>query len=59
MMLALATLKGWHISSLDVKTAFLYEELDEELYMEQPKGFKVKGQKGKVLCLKHTIYRLK
>jgi hypothetical protein len=36
MMIALATLKDWHISGLDVKTAFLYGNLDEELYMEQP-----------------------
>jgi hypothetical protein len=27
--------------------------------MEQPEGFKVKGHKGKVLCLKYTIYGLK
>jgi hypothetical protein len=59
MMLALAALKNWHISALDVKTAFLYGELDEELYMEQPEGFKVKGQEGKVLCLLHAIYGLK
>jgi Reverse transcriptase (RNA-dependent DNA polymerase) len=26
--------------------------------MEQPEGFKVKGQEGKVMCLKRTIYRL-
>ena len=43
LMVALATLKNWHITGLDVKTAFLYRELNEELYMEQPKGFKVKG----------------
>jgi Reverse transcriptase (RNA-dependent DNA polymerase) len=43
MMIALAALKKWHIQGLDTKTAFLYEELNEELYMEQPKGFKVKG----------------
>jgi len=59
MMLALAVLKGWHIFTLDIKTAFLYGELDEEHYMEQPEGFKVKGQEGKVLCLLHAIYGLK
>jgi hypothetical protein len=59
LMIALAALKNWHITSLDVKTAFLYGELNEELYMEQPEGFKVKGQEGKVLCLKRAIYGLK
>src|SRR6266853_6537919 len=59
LMVALAALKIWHITGLDVKTAFLYGELDEELYMEQPEGFKVKGQEGKVLRLKCAIYGLK
>ena len=59
MMLVLAASKNWHITGLDVKTAFLYGELEEELYMEQPKGFKVKGQEHKVMCLKHAIYGLK
>jgi Reverse transcriptase (RNA-dependent DNA polymerase) len=59
MMIALVTLKKWHIQGLDVKTTFLYGELDEELYMEQPEGFKVKGQEGKVMHLKRTIYGLK
>ena len=36
LMIALAALLHWHMSSVDVKTAFLYGELDEELYMEQP-----------------------
>jgi hypothetical protein len=49
IMFALATLNGWHISGLDVKTAFLYGKLDEEIYMEQPEGFKIKGQERKVL----------
>jgi Reverse transcriptase (RNA-dependent DNA polymerase) len=52
LMLALVALEHWHITSVDVKTAFLYGELDEELYMEQPEGFKTKGQEHKVLCLK-------
>jgi hypothetical protein len=58
-MIALAALQNWHITSLDIKTAFLYGELDEEPYMEQPEGFKVKGQEGKVLHLKCAIYGLK
>jgi len=59
LMLVLATLKNWHITTLDIKTAFLYGKLDEELYMEQPKGFKVKCQEGKVLHLLCAIYGLK
>src|SRR6266853_4050843 len=59
LMVALAALKNWHITGLDIKTAFLYGELNKELYMKQPKGFRVKGQEGKVLCLKCAIYRLK
>ena len=42
IMFGLATLNNWHISGLDVKTAFLYGKLDEEIYMEQPEGFKIK-----------------
>ena len=58
-MIALAAIKHWHISSLDVKSAFLYGELDEELYMEQPEGFKLPGQERKVCRLNKAIYGLK
>ena len=34
IMFALVTLNNWHISGLDVKTAFLYGKLDEEIYSE-------------------------
>ena len=58
-MFPLATLNNWHISGLDIKTAFLYGKLDEKVYMEQPEGFKVKGQECKVLRLRRAIYGLK
>jgi hypothetical protein len=58
-ILALAALEKWKIEGLDVKSAFLYGTLDEELYMEQPQGFKVLGKEHKVLRLRKAIYGLK
>ena len=58
MMIALASLEGWHILALDVKSTFLYGKLDKEIYMEQPEGFKAKGQEQKVLHLHRALYGL-
>ena len=49
---ALAAPEGWHMDALDVRSAFLYGDLDEEIYMKQPEGFAVKGKEHKVLRLK-------
>ena len=43
LIFALAALHDWEMEALDVKTAFLFGELDEELYMVQPEGFIVQG----------------
>ena len=59
ILLATAALEDWDIKALDVKTAFLYGNLDEELYMEQPEGFIKKGHEGKVYKLKKALYGLK
>ena len=58
-MLALSALEDWYIEALDVKTVFLYWKLDEEIYMHQPEGFKLKGQEYKVLRLHWALYSLK
>ena len=44
---------------LDVKSAFLNGFLKEEIYVQQPEGFVVKGEEAKVLRLKKTSYGLK
>lgn len=44
------------IGQFDVKTAFLYGDLEEEIYMEQPEGFKIAD---KVWRLKKSLYGLK
>ena len=59
LILALAALEDMHISGLDVRNAYLYGKLDEEIYMEQPEGFKVPGQEHKVYWLLHALYGLK
>jgi hypothetical protein len=59
LLLSIAALEDWDIEALDVKTAFLFGELDEEIYMEQPEGFVKKDQEKKVCRLLKAIYGLK
>ena len=59
LILALAALEDWHISGLDVRSAYLYGKLDEEIYMEQPEGFRKPGTEHKVFKLKRALYGLK
>ena len=44
---------------MDVKTTFLNGDLEEKIYMEQPKGFIVLGQEKKVYKLVKSLYGLK
>ena len=44
---------------MDVKTAFLNGNIEEELYMVQPEGFRDPKDAGKVCELQRSIYGLK
>ena len=58
-LMALTALHDWELEALNVKTAFLYGNLDEEIYMKQPEGFIIKGQEKQVCQLKKSLYGLK
>lgn len=58
LFLTLAVYFKMNIQQMDVVTAFLYGELEEEIFMEQPPGFEKK--KGNLVCrLKKSLYGLK
>ena len=44
---------------LDVKTAFLYGKLIENIYMRQPEGYVLPGREEEVCKLKKPLYGLK
>ena len=49
---------SWPLFQLDVKNAFLYGDLQEKIYMEQPPDY-VAQRETKVRRLKKVIYGLK
>ena len=58
-LLALVAMHDLELHQLDVKTAFLHGELEEEIYMKQPEGFEVKGTENHVCRLERSLYGLK
>ena len=51
MVLVIAALRNLEVHQMDIKITFLNGELDEEMYMEQLKGFSTLGQERKVCKL--------
>lgn len=59
MMLAFAGERGSKVFQLDVKSAFLHGELNEDVYVEKTKGFEVREESNKVYKHKKALYGLK
>ena len=58
-LLAYGQQRGMLIHQMDVVTAFLNGELEEDIYMEQSEGFVVEGQETLVCKLNNSLYGLK
>jgi hypothetical protein len=58
ILLALAAHYGFALTQINIKTAFLNGELEEEVYVQQPPGFE-EGPPGYVLKLNKALYGLK
>ena len=58
-LIAHAAISNKKIHQVDISTAFLNGELDEEVYMKQPDGYTVEGKEKMVYKLKKSLYGLK
>lgn len=59
MLLAYAAFKGFKVYQMDVKSFFLNDILEEEVYIEQLDGFALSKDKGMVCTLHKALYGLK
>jgi hypothetical protein len=58
-IIALAASMGWKLHQMDVKTTLINDEIEEEVYIEQPEGFVIHNEKSHVCRLKKALYGLK
>ena len=58
-LLGIVAMHNLELEQLDVKTAFLHGELEEDIYMQQPEGFVVLGKEDYVCYMKKSLYSLK
>ena len=59
VLFSIALAQSWPLHQLDVSNAFLYGDLDEQVFMEQPPGYVAQGESSEVCVLKKAIYGLK
>ena len=59
VLFSIALDQSWPLHQLDVSNAFLYGDLAEEVFMDQPPGYVAQGESSEVCLLKKAIYGLK
>ncbi|KAF0724104.1 hypothetical protein Ae201684_017155 [Aphanomyces euteiches] len=59
LLCALIATLDLETAQLDIKTAFLNGDLDEDIYMDQPERYQVEGKTNMVCKLNKSIYGLK
>jgi len=57
--LAITAIMKWKIHQMDVKTTFLNGVVEEEVYVEKPKGFETHDKQTHVCRLEKALYGLK
>ena len=55
-LFTIAAYYDFKIKQMDIKTAFFYKSINQELYIIMPKGYK---KADKVCCLRKALYGLK
>ena len=56
VLIAIAASHNLELAQLDVKTAFLNGEVEEEIFISQPEGYIVAGREKEVCRLNKSIY---
>ena len=59
LVLGMVAAENLHLEQLDVKTTFLFGDLEEDIYMIQPEGFILQGQENLFCKLRKSLYGLK
>jgi hypothetical protein len=57
-ILSFLAVQELHLEQLDVEIDFLHGDLEEEIYMQQPWGYEIKGKENVVCRLKKSLYGL-